>query len=158
MLLSLLLLTILSLLSLAHAATYAVSATPLGRVFDGIGGLSGGGATSRLLPDYVEEQRSQILDYLFTPGFGASLHILKVRTQSQHSVEPLASPVTQWVAAVRPLTPLPLLPSSLTPAHFVMPPYNRWRLVVMRSPRRALRPPTCTPRTSRTTSVAMSGG
>uniref|UniRef100_A0A4W4G808 Galactocerebrosidase n=1 Tax=Electrophorus electricus TaxID=8005 RepID=A0A4W4G808_ELEEL len=50
----------------------------LGRRFDGIGGLSGGGATSRLLINYNESYRSQILDYLFKPNFGASLHILKV--------------------------------------------------------------------------------
>ncbi|XP_066550276.1 galactocerebrosidase isoform X2 [Amia ocellicauda] len=50
----------------------------LGRTFDGIGGLSGGGATSRLLVNYPEPYRSQILDYLFKPNFGASLHILKV--------------------------------------------------------------------------------
>uniref|UniRef100_A0A1A7YBC9 Galactocerebrosidase n=3 Tax=Iconisemion striatum TaxID=60296 RepID=A0A1A7YBC9_9TELE len=50
----------------------------LGRVFDGIGGLSGGGATSRLLVNYEEPYRSQILDFLFKPNFGASLHILKV--------------------------------------------------------------------------------
>ncbi|XP_017287142.1 galactocerebrosidase isoform X2 [Kryptolebias marmoratus] len=50
----------------------------LGRLFDGIGGLSGGGATSRLLVNYKEPYRSQILDYLFKPNFGASLHILKV--------------------------------------------------------------------------------
>jgi len=31
------------------------------RRFDGIGGLSGGGATSRFLPDYIEPSRSQIL-------------------------------------------------------------------------------------------------
>ncbi|CAB1335486.1 unnamed protein product [Coregonus sp. 'balchen'] len=50
----------------------------LGREFDGIGGLSGGGATSRLLVNYAEPYRSQIMDYLFKPNFGASLHILKV--------------------------------------------------------------------------------
>ncbi|XP_065822584.1 galactocerebrosidase isoform X2 [Labrus bergylta] len=50
----------------------------LGREFDGVGGLSGGGATSRLLVNYAEPYRSQILDYLFKPNFGASLHILKV--------------------------------------------------------------------------------
>ncbi|XP_034066583.1 galactocerebrosidase-like isoform X3 [Gymnodraco acuticeps] len=50
----------------------------LGRGFDGIGGLSGGGATSRLLVNYAEPYRSQILDFLFKPNFGASLHILKV--------------------------------------------------------------------------------
>lgn len=50
----------------------------LGREFDGIGGLSGGGATSRLLVNYEEPYRGQILDFLFKPSFGASLHILKV--------------------------------------------------------------------------------
>uniref|UniRef100_A0A8C8VMM6 Glycosyl hydrolase family 59 catalytic domain-containing protein n=1 Tax=Pelusios castaneus TaxID=367368 RepID=A0A8C8VMM6_9SAUR len=50
----------------------------LGLEFDGIGALSGGGATSRLLVNYPEPYRSQILDYLFLPNFGASLHILKV--------------------------------------------------------------------------------
>ncbi|XP_045418361.1 galactocerebrosidase isoform X4 [Lemur catta] len=35
-------------------------------------------ATSRLLVNYPEPYRSQILDYLFKPYFGASLHILKV--------------------------------------------------------------------------------
>lgn len=49
-----------------------------GRRFDGIGGISGGGATSKLLISYPEPQRSHILDYLFKPNFGASLHILKV--------------------------------------------------------------------------------
>ena len=73
--------------------------TTLGNTFDGIGGLSGGGATSApelhnfvsafmrvfqfpcakvLLPNYAEPARSQILDYLFKPNFGASLQILKV--------------------------------------------------------------------------------
>jgi galactosylceramidase len=52
------------------------------RVFDGIGGLSGGGATSVLLPMYAEPLRSQILDYLFLPSFGASLHVLKVEIGS----------------------------------------------------------------------------
>ena len=59
-------------------ATYSVSPTPQGRQFDGIGGLSGGGATSRFLPHYPEPQRSQILDFLFLPRFGAAVHILKV--------------------------------------------------------------------------------
>ncbi|XP_012942715.1 galactocerebrosidase [Aplysia californica] len=50
----------------------------LGRLFDGIGGLSGGGATSKLLVNYPAKERDQILDYLFKPNFGASLQILKV--------------------------------------------------------------------------------
>lgn len=47
-----------------------------GRTFLGIGGLSAG-ASSRLLLDYPEPQRSHILDLLFKPKFGASLQILK---------------------------------------------------------------------------------
>lgn len=64
---------------LVDAATYPIDDTVgLGRVFNGIGGLSGGGATSKLLVNYPEQQRNEILDYLFKPKFGASLHILKV--------------------------------------------------------------------------------
>src|ERR1019366_6805704 len=48
-----------------------------GRTFDGLGALSAG-ASSRLLVDYPEPQRSQILDYLFKPNFGAALQHLKV--------------------------------------------------------------------------------
>lgn len=48
-----------------------------GRIFEGIGALSAG-ASSRLLLDYPEPQRSEILDYLFKPGHGANLHHLKV--------------------------------------------------------------------------------
>ena len=48
-----------------------------GRTFDGIGALSAG-ASSRLLIDYSEPQRSEILDFLFKPGFGAALQINKV--------------------------------------------------------------------------------
>jgi galactosylceramidase len=44
----------------------------------GVGGLSGGGGCSRLLRDYPEAQRSDVLDFLFKPSFGAALHILKV--------------------------------------------------------------------------------
>ncbi|XP_030626574.1 galactocerebrosidase [Chanos chanos] len=71
---------ILSTFSLLCAAEFYVldDRVGLGRRFDGIGGLSGGGATSRLLVNYEEPYRSQILDYLFKPNFGASLHILKV--------------------------------------------------------------------------------
>ncbi|MCC8144311.1 MAG: hypothetical protein LIO97_10800 [Tannerellaceae bacterium] len=51
--------------------------TSEGRVFEGIGALSAG-ASSRLLADYPEKQQQDILDYLFKPKFGASLHHLKV--------------------------------------------------------------------------------
>ena len=47
--------------------------------FNGIGGLSGGGATSVLLTNkYPEKQKDEILDFLFKPKFGASLQIVKV--------------------------------------------------------------------------------
>ncbi len=64
----------------------------LGPAFAGIGGLSGGGATSRLLPDYAPSVRAQILDLLFKPNFGASLQLLKVEIggdgQSTEGTEP----------------------------------------------------------------------
>lgn len=47
-------------------------------MFYGIGAISGGGATSKLLQNYPQKQRDEILDYLFLPNFGASLHMLKV--------------------------------------------------------------------------------
>jgi galactosylceramidase len=49
-----------------------------GKRFDGIGAVSGGGATSVLLKDYPKPQRSQVLDLLFKPKFGASMSALLV--------------------------------------------------------------------------------
>jgi hypothetical protein len=49
-----------------------------GRRFDGVGAISGGGGNARYLIDYPARQRRQILDYLFKPGYGAGLQILKV--------------------------------------------------------------------------------
>src|SRR4029078_12748734 len=46
--------------------------------FDGIGAVSGGGATSVLLKDYPDVQRNQVLDLLFKPKFGASISALLV--------------------------------------------------------------------------------
>ena len=46
--------------------------------FDGIGGLSGGGATSTFLGGYEPSAREEILDWLFKPQYAASLNILKV--------------------------------------------------------------------------------
>lgn len=57
--------------------TVVLDGTSAGRTFDGIGAVSAG-ASSRLLIDYPEPYRSQILDYLFRPGYGASLQHLKV--------------------------------------------------------------------------------
>ncbi|WP_225447098.1 ricin-type beta-trefoil lectin domain protein [Streptacidiphilus sp. PB12-B1b] len=67
--------------STAHAATattIAVNGTSGGRTFDGVGAISGGGGNTRLLTDYPATQQQQILDYLFKPGYGADLQILKV--------------------------------------------------------------------------------
>jgi len=63
--------------TLAQPVTMTLDATKPGRTFEGIGCVSAG-ASSRLLMDYPEPQRSQILDYLFKPGYGAALQHLKV--------------------------------------------------------------------------------
>ena len=76
----------LALTIAACAAAAASSAFPQALTLDGAtalhtftghGALSAG-ASSRLLYDYPEPQRSQILDYLFLPQFGAGMAILKV--------------------------------------------------------------------------------
>ena len=58
-------------------ATVVVDGASKGRMFDGLGAASAG-ASSRLLIDYPEPERSQILDFLFKPGYGAALQHLKV--------------------------------------------------------------------------------
>lgn len=68
--------TVLVLAATASGAT--------GRRYDGLGGLSGGGATSAYLMAYPPKQRSDILDALFLPGSPASLSILKVEVRCQH--------------------------------------------------------------------------
>lgn len=60
------------------ATTITINGNAAGRAFDGVGAISGGGGNSRLLIDYPEPQRSQILDYLFKPGVGAAMQILKL--------------------------------------------------------------------------------
>ena len=62
----------------ASGQTIVIDRAGTGRVFDGVGAISGGGGNSRLLIDYPEPYRSQILDYLFKPNYGASMQILKV--------------------------------------------------------------------------------
>jgi hypothetical protein len=61
----------------AQDKTIVMDGHSAGRIFDGLGALSAG-ASTRLLVDYPEPQRSQILDYLFKPGYGAALQHLKV--------------------------------------------------------------------------------
>jgi hypothetical protein len=75
----------------AAADTITLSGADPSMTFDGHGGLSAG-ASSRLLRDYAEPQRSQILDYLWKPAFGANLQICKIEiggdTQSTDGTEP----------------------------------------------------------------------
>jgi hypothetical protein len=53
----------LAVAGVAAATTTAVTidGTQTGRTFDGIGAINGGGGNSRLLFDYPEPQRSQVL-------------------------------------------------------------------------------------------------
>lgn len=61
--------------------TISLNANDKGRVFEGIGAVSAG-ASSRNLVDYPEKQRSEVLDFLFKPKFGAGLQHLKVEIGS----------------------------------------------------------------------------
>jgi hypothetical protein len=61
-----------------YRVTVVISGARPGPVFQGIGAISGGGGNSRLLIDYPAGERAQILDYLFSPHFGASLQMLKL--------------------------------------------------------------------------------
>jgi len=64
-------------LTTGFAQTITVDGNDTGRTFEGVGMLSAG-ASSRLLYDYPEPYRSDILDLLFKPYYGASLPQLKV--------------------------------------------------------------------------------
>jgi hypothetical protein len=79
-------------IAIAATTSVTIDGTKGGRTFDGVGAISGGGGNSRLLVDYPEPQRGQILDYLFKPGYGAALQILKVEiggdTNSTDGAEP----------------------------------------------------------------------
>ena len=61
----------------ASGADLTLNGALSGRVFEGLGAVSAG-ASTRLLIDYPPQQRGEILDFLFKPGFGASLQHLKV--------------------------------------------------------------------------------
>jgi galactosylceramidase len=66
------------LVATGEGQTITLDGAAGGKRFDGIGAVSGGGATSVLLKDYPEPQRSQILDLLFKPDCGASISALLV--------------------------------------------------------------------------------
>jgi galactosylceramidase len=77
-----------------------------GRTFEGIGGVSAGASTD-LLYDYQDPDRSHILDLLFKPKFGASFQHLKVEmgggenstcgSETSHAItrEELKNPVSR---------------------------------------------------------------
>ena len=92
--------------------------------FDGHGGLSAGG-TSRQLIEYPEPQRSELLDYLFLPGFGSSLAVLKIEiggdTQSTDGTEPSHQHFRGGRLLLLVLSPLsPCTPHIRSPASFQM--------------------------------------
>ena len=68
---------LLALEASAADVTITIDGNSSGRIFEGLGAVSAG-ASSRLLIDYPKPYRSQILDYLFKPGYGAALQHLKV--------------------------------------------------------------------------------
>ena len=75
--------------SIAQAAqTITISSTGTGSTYEGVGAVSGGGGTSVLLHDYVEPQRSQILDYLFKPNYGAGIQELVRRDRRRRQLDP----------------------------------------------------------------------
>jgi galactosylceramidase len=78
---------------LPPTAAHTVSdADGLGLRWEGVGAISGGGATTKLLHDYDPAIAADILDFLFKPNYGLSLQILKVEiggdTDSTEGAEP----------------------------------------------------------------------
>lgn len=85
----------------AGTRTVNVNGTDEGRAFEGIGAVSAG-ANSRLLIDYPEPYRSDVLDFLFKPKFGAAFQHLKVEigggTNSTSGAEPSHAVVESEIA------------------------------------------------------------
>jgi hypothetical protein len=81
----------------SYQAGVIISGAHPGPVFQGIGAISGGGGNARLLIDYPASERAQILDYLFSPRYGASLQMLKLEIGgggfSSDGSEPSVEPV-----------------------------------------------------------------
>jgi hypothetical protein len=63
--------------ALSSSSSILLDGTAAFHSWDGFGGLSAG-ASSRLLRDYPEPQRSDILDLLYKPSHGAGLKICKI--------------------------------------------------------------------------------
>lgn len=75
----------------AAPAVVNINGTDVGRSFEGIGGVFSNGMT-KLLMDYPEDQRDDILGLLFKPKFGAALQHVKIEigtdVNSSSGVEP----------------------------------------------------------------------
>ena len=65
----------------AVVQTISIDTRTRGRIFRGIGGVTSNGMT-KLLVEYPQAERDEILDFLFTPKFGASFHTVKVEIGS----------------------------------------------------------------------------
>src|SRR6266536_512911 len=76
-----------------------IDGTRAGPAFQGVGAISGGGGNSRLLIDYPEPQRSQILDYLFKPNYGATTQLLKLEIGGDANSTDGAEPSHQHTAS-----------------------------------------------------------
>ncbi len=59
------------------SSTYTIDEAVRGREFLGYG-VNPSAGTYRLLHDYPEPQRSELLDFMFKPNFGAAFHRIKV--------------------------------------------------------------------------------
>ena len=74
------------------STTITVDGSAAGPEFYGVGAISGGGGNSVYLKDYPEPERTDILNYLFSPDYGADLQVLKVEiggdTNSTDGSEP----------------------------------------------------------------------
>jgi Glycosyl hydrolase family 59 len=68
------------------------------RVYGGVGAILGGGGNARYLEDYPPAQQSQILDYLFKPGYGASLQLLKLEIGGDGNSSDGAEPSVEHTA------------------------------------------------------------
>jgi len=104
----------------AWTASLRINTSQLGPTFDGLGAVSAG-TGPRLLVDYPDAPRQEVLDFLFLPHFGANIQVLKVEiggtgdsTQgTEDSHEPQQGQLNPnagyelWVAKVtfRPLAP-----------------------------------------------------
>ncbi len=72
------------------------------RLYQGVGAVLGGGGNARHLMDYPAAERGQILDYLFKPGYGAALQLLKLEigggAGSSDGAEPSVEPAPGQVS------------------------------------------------------------